>query len=347
MSIALDAGVRRMRSLYQSGDRLLGRCCRAEYLLLDDVEPMRKLIDRIEIPHARCEDALVLMGDTAADLAPVFGTPCLSLFPNGKIPRDNPPARQILAALIEGLLPEPSDRDEVCCLTIPGNPTGDQGTFGHEYKFLTHLVSLRGYAPLVATSSMSLVLAELAADSFTGIGFELGAGSCCASLSHRGIEIAHVSVPVSGDWIDTELARREEEYAWDRHGKRHLDTHSAARWKESIAGTVLQPSNDREQFLAELIRELVAYVIEAAAAEFARAIKTKPIRDRVPIVLGGGTSRLPGFAALFEQALSATSFPLSTGEIRLSGDPKYTVARGSLIRAELESQSRAASRSAA
>jgi len=351
MSVALDLGTRQLRSLRCDGNRLLARHCRAAYLVLDDLPLSRKMLERADIAYASGDGSLILMGDAAIEFSPVFGVPCLPIFPNGRIPRDDPPARQALAALVDTLLPEPGEPDETCCVTIPGHSASidDKPGKSKGREFVSQLVALRGYRPVVANPSLSLILATLAADSFTGIGFDFGAGRCCASLAHRGVELAHVSISAAGDWIDMELARRDGEFCWDRAGSRFCNTQPATRFKESRTTSVVTPSNERETFLAELVRELVTYVIRQAADAFAATAEASGAGSlgKIPVVIGGGTAKLPGFQTLFEQVWAECPSPLAAKEFRLATDSPDTVARGCLIRAEIEASSAGDERHAA
>lgn len=349
MSVALDLGTRCLRSLRRTDDQLSARRCRAEYLVLDDLETVRRLLDRAEVTYACCEGSLMLLGDSAAEYSQVFGTPCSPMFPQGRIPRNDPPARQALAAMVDGLLPDPSQQGEICCMTISGTMTTDDSPARNKqrHEFLSQLVALRGYAPLIVNSSTSLVLAELGSDSFTGMGFEFGAGSCSASLVRRGFEIAHTSIPAAGDWIDSELARRAGEFCWDRAGIRYLNARQAATWKESVTASIVEPSSDRETFLSDLVRELVAHVIRSANESFAKSIGANESLRAIPVVIGGGTSRLPGFQTLFEQIWNESQVAIPAKDFRLAADADYTIARGCLIRAELEATAAKDGKSAA
>jgi hypothetical protein len=349
MTVALDLGTRRLRSLRRQDDKLVARCCQAEYLVLDDIEPVRRLLDRAEVVYAQCDGALMLLGDAASEYSPVFGIPCSPIFPQGRIPRNDPPGRQALAAMVDGLLPEPKHAGELCCMTISGIAANEEFAPANakRQQLLSQLVTLRGYTPIIVNASTALVLAELPADSFTGMGFEFGAGSCSASLVHRGTEVARVCIPAAGDWIDMELARRAGEVCWERTGNRYLNAPQAAKWKESVSASLLEPSNEREKFLAELVRELVAHVIRCASEAFTKAIGGRDTLRQVSVVIGGGTAKLPGFQSLFEQIWDESQLPVQAKRFHLAASSDYTVARGCLIRAELEAPAANGDRSAA
>jgi hypothetical protein len=347
MSIALDVGVHRLRSLRRQDGRLLGRGCRTLYAALADTQSSRQLLGQMQIPYATCEDNLAVMGDAAAEFSRLFKVPSVSLLANGKLPHDDPPARQIIGSLVEALIPEPRHPNEICCMTLPGISSAQRSAGRRAYEFLTRLVKLRGYTPLVLASSMAVILAELVGESFTGIGLSLGAASCKVSLAHRGLELACCSIPVGGNWIDEELALQNNDYAWDTSGNRYLDTESASQWKESLSRSILHPADAREQFLSNLYRELVSHVVTEAARNFATVANVGDLPQPVSVVVVGGTARIAGFDKLLEQIWRATPFPLATKEFRVVADSDYTVARGCLINAELEAQTAVGRRSAA
>ena len=63
------------------------------------------------------------------------------------------------------------------------------------------------------------------------------------------------------------------------------------------------------------------------------------IREPLPIVCGGGLSRLPGFRELLQAMVRDARLPIGISEVRGCADPDYTIARGCLILAELDQSS--------
>src|SRR5690606_15312409 len=114
---------------------------------------------------------------------------------------------------------------EVCGLSVPG---GDRA--GAE--FLTRIVRLQGYRPVLLHAGTAVVLAELVNDAFTGVGVSLGAGSCDVSVVRRATELAHVVLPRGGRWIDEQVARDAEVIAWDGTGRKFLNIEAVTRARE-------------------------------------------------------------------------------------------------------------------
>jgi len=347
MSTALDVGSHRLKTLRHDGERLLGRSCRSRYAVIDNQESQRTLLNHMNIPHAVCDEGLVVIGDHATDFSRLFQVPCLPLLPHGRIPQSNPPARQIIAALIESHLPEPKQSGEICCLSFPGLPAKEQAQGNTDYEFYTRLIRLQGYEPLVLTSSLAVVLAEMVGHSFTGIGINLGASSCEVSLAHLGNEIAHCSISRGGDWIDEQFALRNEEYTWDAKGNRHPDLLGVSCWKESLTESIVEAATKQEKLLCELYRELVSTVLQEVSAAFSRIPAVRDVPRPLGLVVCGGSSRIPGFDQLFRKELHRNPLPMEVSNLFLANSSDYTVARGGLIYAELETQARTMNRIAA
>jgi hypothetical protein len=325
-----------MRSLRRRGYRLIARSCRSVYASLSDTSPGRLVLDRLGTPYVVSEGKLVVLGDVVDDVSELFRIPAAPLLPAGRIARDDPPARQITAAVIESLLPPPNREGEYCCVTTTGvldnTPEGEN----EEYGFLRRVIRLRGYQPLAISSATALALAELVEESLTGVGMTFGAAGCEAALVHRGVEIARCTVRRGGDWIDEQLARQDAQYIWDSQGHRYLDVRGARRWKESGAASVLEPMSQRERLLSELFRELIHKVLQTAREAFASASLACEVPQPLSAVCSGGTASHPGFRDIVLDVMRTTPLPVDVKEVRVVNDWEYTVARGCLIRAVFE-----------
>lgn len=337
MSIALDIGASRFRSLRTENDRAVARSSRALHAIIPDSVARRSILDRLSIPFSICDGWLLLTGDAACDYAALFQAAATPLLPEGLLPASNPPARQIIASLIERLLPNAKRPDEVCCLTIPGRGVDRPRGVDEEHEFFTRMVRLRGYRPIVMSAGLAVILAELVQESFTGIGISLGAATSEFCLALNGIEVATARIPFGGSWIDMRIAEDNEQYAWDLLGNRYVYIDDVSRWKESLSGSIAQPQDDREYRLTELYRHVIGMLLQEAAIAIRESPRARTMSSPLTIVCTGGMVRVPGFGTLMQQMLPVASFPLKTQKIRVVADSEYTVARGALISAEFES----------
>ena len=338
MTIALDLGASVLRSIRVSGERLAARSARAIYSAVEDAPARRQMLEQLGMSYAICDGSIAVPGDAARDLAELFHVPLLTLLPEGRLPQGDPPARQMLASLIDALLPPPSQANELCAMTLPGNSGADLES--ETARFFLQLVRLRGYSPLPILQSTALVLAELVNEGFTGIGMSFGSSACHVSLINRSREVATVCVEQAGSWIDAQLAELGEQYIWDARGNKYLDEEAMRRWKESGVAQLDEPTHcERERNLARLYREVVENVVAKAGREFKEKLLLPDSWPAMSIVVSGGATRVRGFIPMLAQTIREANWPIRVKQIRQAEDSDLTIARGALIHSELEAQS--------
>lgn len=348
MNVALDLGSHWFRSLRVDGTRLVSRRSRAVFATLPDSAARRGLLERAGVSYAIGDDYLALIGQAADEFSSVFQIECRDLMPFGDLPVDDPVARQVIAILMEALLPEASSTGELCCLIRCGGGESDPGRLSRRTEFFSRLIRLRGYRPVELSAGMSVVYAGLVDQGFTGIGLDLGASGCDMAVAHCGVPVASCWVPRGGRWIDEQLARRQQWTASESHGRSKPDVSRAATTKLACHGTLLNPVGDDEKILAKLYRELLTPAIQ----QLARTLNSRgesSIRHPHPllIVCTGGATRVPGFADFLHQLLREMPLPVPVGSVRLAEDAEYALLRGGLIHTEVECLARQKSRQAA
>lgn len=336
MSTALDLGAFRFRSLWMQANGLVGRTSRAVYSILPTSELQQRLLRQAEIPYVVCQDDLLLMGDAAVDMSTLFHVQPRQLLPSGELPPSDPLARQMIATLVEQLLPFPKTDNEICCLCTPECASSCGPVEDRELDFFTRLVRLRGYSPLMLGSAMATLLAHMKRSAFTGVAFTFGASRCDFALGHLGVKVAGGSVKRGGDWIDTQFAEAFQRYTWNDEGQCFLDTDGAREYREGQSDTLLAAPTPENQLLVDLQRELIKHVVDQAAEEFSRATLASKLPQPINIVCNGGISHAPGFGELLSQCLYAAGLPFEIGQIRIVAEDAYDIARGCLICAEVE-----------
>ena len=331
MNVSLDIGAYGLRSLHITHGGVQGRKCRSVYSVLPDNSTQRKLLEQAQIPFGHCEDHLLLMGNAALEYSRLFQSPYVSLLPDGVLPHDDPPARQILALMVDALLPAPAGGSNTCCLTLPSEANS------REQDFFTRLVRLKGYEPIVISAAKALTLAEMVADHFNGIALSFGAGHCEVSAAHCSRELARLIVPQGGDWIDRELAKQEKIVAYDSQGQAFLDVVSVRQRKETLATDERPLAADAfEKNLYTLTGRLVRSVFDQLEQRWHHEPALAELPAEVDVVYGGGMARLPGFDILLQRICQQTDLPFAVRSIQPADLSDYTVARGCLIHGQLE-----------
>jgi hypothetical protein len=358
MSIALDFGASTIVSLRRTGERLIARSSRLEYAVLPDSPAHRRLLERGQVSFLTCESNLVLVGDAAHENADLFRTPCRPLLVNGRVPENDPLARQVIARLTESVLPPAQERDDICAVTLPGDVTLDGSDTRSDFEFLTQIIRLQGYDPLLVPSGQALVLAELVRSAFTGIGLTFGHAGCEALLAHRGAALCHASTRLGGEWLDQQLLTHMRSaapgdsapipiFSSDPGEADQLTRQLITDRRENLSALVNSAADSQDvQLIASLLAESLSTLLQDFAAELNRSPQALDIPQPLPIVCTGGLARTPGFGTLLVQALKKHRLPVETCEPRLVTECPQTIARGLLIAAELESSTRSASKAA-
>jgi len=345
MNVALDLGVYEFRTLRREHKRLTAHRFRPVYIVIADNSHNQQTLDQLHIPCARCDNGLVVLGEPAVRVSRLLRQPYHEMLPAGRIDRNDPLTRQLLSTLIDNMLPLPESEQDICCVRLP-QPGGQLRQIANprevdaaDNKLLTHLVSLRGYTPRTLSSGMAVVLAEMVSTSFTGLGLDIGATSTHAVLSFQGRELAASTTALGGEWIDERLARACQEFTWAPSGQQCLNVPAITNWKQEFSGDLTNPHSTREHVLAELYRDLMDSVLRCLARDLVINTSREQFSTPVDLVYAGGPTRMNGFDDILREQLQRTPFPLEIQSIRSANSP-YTVSRGCLIHAELETGQR-------
>lgn len=299
MSVGLDLGSTEFRSIRDAGGTLISRRCAAVYLALRDSPGHRRLLEHTQALYGHAGNDLVVIGDDARECAAMLDVPVIPLLRDGILSASDPVARQIVALMVEAVLPPASSVSEVCCVALPGGYALECDLQSLDVRFLKQLVTLRGYRTQIVSSGQTIVLAELVGSSFTGLGISLGAANCEVGVIHCGREVARFTNPSPFQDRDLEA----------------------------------EPVPDK--LIAGFLRTFLSDAREALIAEGAVRLIQQPIS----VACTGGITQMDGFARRLEEAMQQAGWPLRMHPVRISGSPRFSVARGGLIQAILESRS--------
>src|ERR1039458_163269 len=163
---------------------------------------------------------------------------------------------------------------------------------------------------------------ELAASNFSGVGISCGSGLCNICLAVLSVPVISFSVPKAGDFIDASAAQ----VTGDRANRLRISKEKGFQ----LNGF----TGDRaHNALTVYYQEVIANLIGSLRAHIASAQKLPKLEQSVPLVLSGGTAMPKGFLDHFIRILEAEEFPLRLSEVRVSGDPLHSTARGALMAA--------------
>ncbi len=342
MTIALDIGASQLRTLRRDDNRLIARSVDTLYSVLADTPAHRRLLDQAGIPFLLCDRNLVLLSESAEESASLFRVPSRRLLPHGRVPAADPVARQLLACLIEAVLPTAAAGGEICCLAIPSGIALESGQSHSDVEFYSRIIRLQGYIPKIVPASQSLILAELVDSSFTGIGLIFGASGCEAILAHRGQALCHAQTSFGGDAIDEQL--RERNVAWHppianeaESPAEIIDEITIQKLREAAVPSERAPSASLEHVIAELLRRAGEKLIAAFDTELRRTPKARTVPGPVAVICAGGLAQTPGFDRLISDVIGQCQLPVACQTPRIADVSARSVLRGLLICGEVES----------
>ena len=335
MSIALQIDGRLMCSLRRQGTRVIGRQCPAIYIAVPPADAEKRLLERAQIPYATCDGNTIVFGQHAAELAPLLHVPRLPVLPEGRLPVDDPLGRQLAAAIADSLLPDAAHPGELCAIALPAGALA--GERSAEWQFFSRIARLRGYTPVCVPACVALGLAEFGQTGFTGITVIIDSAATSVALLHQGSIVAEAVLPRGGDWIDEHLARKTERMVWDMDGNSYIDVDAVSRWKADAAPQLQAPQSDDVQLLAYIYEQLFQDALRAFSDSCRQAPLIKTLRQRFPVVCCGEPALLSGVAQLLGAQIGRSDLPFTISGIRVAEDPVFTIARGALISAELDS----------
>jgi actin-related protein len=277
------------------------------------------------VTHYREGDELIVYGNDAEKFAHMFNAESRRPMARGILNSRERTATRVLEAILSTLVPQAPTAGEVLAFSVPAaaSETGAELTY-HE-ETLKRYLRERGYTPLAVNEGLAVVLAELAKESFTGIGISCGGGMCNVALSYLSIPSLTFSISQGGDYIDSSVGAVVHEPA----------TRVKAIKEEGLDLT--QSSGDK---IDKALHIYYDKLIETLVAELYRAINESKKLPRVdkplPIVLAGGTAKPKGFRDRFEEVLRRRPLPFDVSEVRMASDPLTATARGALVAALAE-----------
>ena len=322
---ALDFGTTEARSLRIQDARLIASRQTAAYTVLPGHERQLRFLRSNGIAWTSCEDAIVVVGSSAPEVAATFDVPLVDVLPNGELPESDPVGRQIVSLLVESILPPGGG---VCAIALPGDPVEDTTTTA----FIGNVVALRGYRPLLARGASAAGLSVLTDFGLTGIMVDAGATGVSVAAVHRGREINAITLPGGAASVTRRLAESDRRVFFDREGNQYFDLLACERWLQSPMRNLLSPATREEARLTLDITKMAAAIADAVS----RLADRYPTADARPAVaLIGGLCRLHGFASLIADEMAKRGVVANPMIVDESEDG-LTVARGLLAVAEVE-----------
>lgn len=331
MTIAIDLGSSEFRSLRKNQERLIARRVPAVYCAVENRTESRDRLEQARIPFSQTEDSLIVVGSAAVQFTQLVGHP---LIPAGFVLSRDPVGRQVCAALIEAILPRSETRDEACGICMPAISTRNR--LGGELIY-TNLLALHGYRAYPLNPATAVAFSELDQDGLTGLAIVVGAESMSISLTDLGRVVFELNYARGFQQILKRFAAKFHHVRWDQQSRQFYDLPGVERWLIDNEIALHAPRTDSERWLTNQVRSLLHDAwMSTLTVRFRRGHDTA-LKKRLPVVLAGGPTNLPGFTELVYDVLQNATAGISIESIRPSIFTPFAVCRGLLIHAELQS----------
>jgi hypothetical protein len=349
MICAIDFGSCWIRSVFRNPratERLSLFSEKAEYALIAGTEQHRRILQDQMIPYAECDGTLAIIGSNAEKVAWLRRLPCASLLPEGLVPTDDPPARQMLSLLTEAILPPLNNTRNLCAISVPGVRDQTNRSRRNE-EFLCRLVRMQGYHPFVIQPAEAALLVTGNDLGFSGISIVLGAETTSFCLARHGVALATETLAVGTNWIDSELARQFQIQIFDEEGNAYLDIESVRQWKLKAGPNLMHSTGERERLLSRLYAVVLDRLTRTVMAMLSNPnVRNTIQRQRLSIILSGGGSLVDGLVPMLTDRFIEHQISDRVLAIRLARDPLNAVVRGALILGELEANTQFAEEAA-
>lgn len=303
-----------VRSLQMRGQCLYNRQMQLDFVSIESTRQNRDALEHLSIPYVLSEESALIVGEHAVKYTGLFQVPLQSLMPGGHIPINDPPARQLLAHIIESILPASPSGGALCC--INDDQVNSRKRLSAEQtqadRLIEQLIKLRGYRRIAITSSRAVLLAELVNDRFTGLAIHVQPECVHACLARQGMTLMDEELPMSAEM-------------------RALLSRTTADISDGCEGA------ERRDAVRQMLTQL--------SHRIGRYHHGSGISRPVTAVIAGGATSDPELQVAIQAELAACELPIELGRVRFTND-RLVVARGCLIHAELELRATTSQRAA-
>jgi len=290
-----------------------------------------RMLKLAKVSHIRRDDALLIVGDAAYDMANMLAKEVRRPLQGGLVSSGELDALSVLAILVREVLGAPAVPNEICRFSVPAAPVDapNQDVVYHR-RVLEKIVGDCGYRAMASNEALAIVFSDCADSSFSGITMSFGSGMTNVCLALHTLEAMSFSVAVGGDYIDAKSAQQL--------GSQMTRSRICSLKEKGI--DLRSPRTREEQVLECYYRNLIEHVFEKMIEEFDRQRGKIAAPFPIPLVVSGGTSKAGGFLELFKEIFEKRKgrFPVEISEVRPAKDPLNAVAMGLLIQAMQDSE---------
>ncbi len=314
----IDLGTANIAAAVQNGDGSITVTVeRNAFLDIGDDVYSKNMLTKLKVPYVVHNGKLIVIGESAFELANVFGKNTRRPMSDGLISPNEVDALPVMRMIIAKVLGEPRTPGETVCFCIPAESIDVDNNVVYHQGLFQGILAKMGYTPRPINEAHAVVFAELADNDFTGIGL---ANAC---IAYKSIPCVQFSVARGGDWIDRNVAQVL--------GVKQ----SKATFIKERGIDIRDPKNREEEAVSIYYRTLINYVLQNVKHRFESGQNMPSFAEPVDIACAGGTSLIGGFIEVFREEFAKLDFPIPIGRIFRAEDALTAVAKGCLVAAAI------------
>jgi hypothetical protein len=285
------------------------------------------ILNKNQVMHYERRNLFYVIGYSAESFANMFNMNNRRPINEGLLSADEEEGLSVIQAIVNTLIQKPKNFGEPLCFVIPGEPLDGRDSVVYHESVIERFLGSLGYSPISINEGMAVVMSELAADDYTGIGISMGGGMCNVCLSYLSFPVITYSVQMAGDYVDSMAGRAVGEPATKIKGI-----------KEEELDLTKEPKDRIMTALHIFYDELVFRLLQSLQRVLTSTDKMPKISAPIPIVLSGGSAIPNGCKERFEKVLKSIQLPVEISSIGLAKDLLNAPAKGALINAMTEAQ---------
>ena len=283
----------------------------------------KNMLTKLKVPYVVHNGTMVVIGESAFELANIFGRETRRPMSDGLISPHEVDALPMIKLIISKALGEPVQPGENCYFTVPAESIDADNNIIYHQGLFEGMLRQMGYNAQAINEGHAVVFSELAEDDFTGIGISFGGGMVNVCVCYKTIPALSFSVCRGGDWIDKNVAT-----------VLGIPSSKATHLKERNVD-LREPKNREEEAIVIYYRNLINYTLTNIKSRFESGENMPQFPDPIEVVCAGGTSMIGGFVDVFKDEFGKIDFPIEVKGMRRSEEPLHAVAKGCLVAAAI------------
>ena len=319
----LDIGTSRIVMAQSEDDRPQYVATLNAFLTLPYTRMTEQMLEREGFTFRVEGREIVAYGNRVDEFANIFGGDTRRPMQSGLLNPAEPRSLQMVELAIEELCGR-GRRGEKICFSVPSAHDGHEADLIYHEQTLSQYLESLGYEARSINEGLAVVLAELKATNFTGIGISFGGGMCNVCVAYLGLPVLSFATEHAGDYIDHAAAAVTGE------------TPTTVRLhKESEFRLDRATSSNLDQALSVYYFDMINAVVEKLQQTLTSTRKLPRLDAAVPIVFSGGSALIGGFQPVLKKAIKLCGIPIEISDVRPAKSSVNATAKGTLVAATM------------